>query len=226
MSTLLNVRQNVPPFEKAVAKSEIRLTGTVDKAQQAFGAEQYRVLRHLMEQFGKVGRSVVAISSPVAGDGKTMTSINLAKAMAQAPDSRILLVDADLRRGSVGEQLGLGRASQGLSGAIADPSCRLATAVRRLPALNLSVVLAGPCPAMPYEALRSPRLGELLAEARVSYDCVIVDTPPIVPVADMRALSQWVDGFILVVSAHRTPRSFVDEAPLRHGSRESSGPRL
>jgi polysaccharide biosynthesis transport protein len=178
-----------------------------------FQAEQYRVLGHVVEQLGKSGRTAIAISSPVGGDGKTTTSINLARTLARAPESRLLLVDADLRRGSVGERLGIGRsASRGLAGAITDPGCTLDAVVRRLSALNLSVLPAGPCPPMPYDALRSPRVGELLREARESYDYVLIDTPPVVPVADVRALSQWVDGFFLVVTAHYTPRELLDEA--------------
>jgi capsular exopolysaccharide synthesis family protein len=179
----------------------------------AYQAEQYRVLGHIVEQLGKSGRTAIAISSPVGGDGKTTTSINLARTLAQAPKARILLVDADLRRGSVGVQLGIGRAtSRGLAGAIADSACGLEAVVRRIPAMNLSVLPAGPCPPMPYEALRSPRTSELLREARECYDYVLVDTPPVVPVADVRALSQWVDGIFLVVTAHYTPRELVDEA--------------
>jgi capsular exopolysaccharide synthesis family protein len=208
MTTALDVRPHVASVKAAVA-----LEGTAPRTPHALEAEQYRVLSHVVQQLAKAGRSLIAISSPVAGDGKTTTSINLARTLAQMPESRVLLVDADLRRGSIGEQLGIGRStSAGLAGAIADPGCHLDTVVRRRPALNLSVLPAGPCPAMPYEALRSPRVGQLLAEARQRYEYVLVDTPPIVPVADVRALSQWIDGFILVVSAHYTPRELVDEA--------------
>src|SRR5688572_24828388 len=71
-------------------------------------AEQYRVLRHLVEQT-RAGKAcvLVAVSSPGAGDGKTMTSINLAGALAQDPTARVLIIDADLRRPSVAK---IGRA--------------------------------------------------------------------------------------------------------------------
>ncbi|PYM04298.1 MAG: hypothetical protein DMD82_14850, partial [Candidatus Rokuibacteriota bacterium] len=60
--------------------------------------------------------------------------------------------------------------------------------------------------------LKSPRLGELLAEARRQYDYVVVDTPPLVPVPDSRVIANWVDGLLMVVAAHRTPRRLVEEA--------------
>jgi capsular exopolysaccharide synthesis family protein len=170
-------------------------------------------LSHIVQQLGKLGRRVIAVTSPVAGDGKTTTSINLARTLAQSSDSRVLLIDADLRRGSLGEQLGISRASSpGLAGMIADPLCRLEGVVRRRPGLSFALLPAGVCPAMPYEALRSPRVGELLSEARERFDYVLVDTPPVVPVADLRVISEWVDGIFLVVSAHVTPRGLLDEA--------------
>ncbi len=179
---------------------------------QAYAAEQYRVLSHIVQQVGKLDKRLIAITSPVAGDGKTTTSINLAATLAQSSGSRILLVDADLRRGSLGEQLGFGRsAGPGLAGAIATP-CSLESVVRRRPGLSFAVLPAGVCPPMPYEALRSGRMGEILAEARQQFDHVLLDTPPVVPVADLRGLSEWLDGIFLVVSAHVTPRGLLDEA--------------
>jgi receptor protein-tyrosine kinase/non-specific protein-tyrosine kinase len=211
MTTAANLRQHPVPFERAVGPAARSVPAL--PVPQAFEAEQYRVLGHVVAQLGKAGRQVIAITSPVAGDGKTVTSINLARTLAQASEASVLLVDADMRRGSLGEQLGFGRSgSPGLAGAIADPGCSLEGAVRRRAPSRLSVLPAGTAPAMPYEALRSPRVGELLAQAREHYDYVIVDTPPVVPVADWRALGQWVDGFFLVVNAHQTPRALLDEA--------------
>jgi capsular exopolysaccharide synthesis family protein len=213
MTSTLDLRPPSPELGKPRARPSTAPATAGKKAPHAFEAEQYRVLSHIVQQLAKDGRVVIAITSPIAGDGKTSTSVHLARTLAHAPEARVLLVDADLRRGSVGEHLGVGRStSLGLAGAIADPACALDTVVRRLPASNLSVLPAGVCPSMPYEALRSPRVGELLEEARKRYDYVLVDTPPIVPVADARALSQWVDGFFLVVAAHYTPRALVDDA--------------
>lgn len=211
MTTAFELRPH-PHLDKAPTKGAVR-SAAAQKAPQAFEAEQYRVLAHIVAQMRRDGRKVLAISSPVAGDGKTVTSINLARTLAQGSELRVLLVDADLRRGSVGEQLGLGRnTSLGLAGAVADPTCHLDAVVRQRAGSNLAVLPAGVCPPMPYEALRSARFGELLDEARERYDHVIIDTPPVVPVADLRALSEWVDGFLLVVSAHVTPRPLLDEA--------------
>ena len=179
-----------------------------------FEAEQYRALRHIVEQFHKAqDLRVVAVSSPGMGDGKSTTAINLAGALAQAPDARVLLVDADLRRSSVAGLLALGGSDgPGLVNAILDPSLTLEQVARPRPPFNLSVIPAGQAPPSPYEVLKSPRLGELLDEARRQYDYVVVDAPPLCTVQDCRVIAHWVDGFLLVVAAHQTPRRLVEEA--------------
>lgn len=183
-------------------------------APAAFEAEQYRSLRHTVEQLHKTrDLRVVAVSSPGVGDGKSVTAINLAGALAQAPDVRVLLVDADLRRPSVASLLALGGSDgPGLVNAILDPNVTLEQVARPRPPFNLSVIPAGQTPPSPYEVLKSPRLGELLEEARRSYDYIVVDAPPLCPVQDCRVIAHWVDGFLLVVSAHHTPRRLLGEA--------------
>jgi Mrp family chromosome partitioning ATPase len=77
----------------------------------------------------------------------------------------------------------------------------------------LSFIHAGHhIPRSPYELLKSARLGELLDEVRRRFDYVIVDTPPLTAVQDCRLIARWVDGFLIVVAAHRTPRRLVEEA--------------
>lgn len=179
----------------------------------SFEAEQYRALRHLLEQMHKSGAgSVIAVSSPGPGDGKTVTAINLAASLAEAPEARVLLVDADLRRSSVTGYLGLGDAAgPGLVGAITQPRLALAELVRRSATFGFALLPAGRCLAIPYDVLNAPRLGELLEEARQRYDYVVLDTPPVVPVPDCRVITRWVDGVLIVVAAHTTSRKLVEE---------------
>jgi capsular exopolysaccharide synthesis family protein len=180
----------------------------------AFEAEQYRALRHIVEQLHKsAGLSVIAVSSPTVGDGKTTTAINLAGALAQAPEARVLLVEADLRRPSIGRLLGFGEVTgRGLVDAIQDRSLSLGQVVLPRPPFNMHVLLAGQAPAAPYELLKSSRLGELLDAARQQYDYVVLDTPPLLAVQDCRVIARWIDGLLVVVAAHRTPRRLVEEA--------------
>jgi capsular exopolysaccharide synthesis family protein len=177
-------------------------------------ADQYRSLRHRVEGLRTgSGTHVIAVTSPSPGDGKTVTTLNLAGALAQAKDARVLVVDADLRKPSVASYLALeGLRSPGLSDALRDPRYQLHQIVRHLKGFNLWVVPAGPPELSPYELLCSSRLDALLREARRDFDCVLVDTPPSVVLPDCRLIERWVDGFLMVVAAHKTPRRLVAEA--------------
>jgi protein-tyrosine kinase len=196
------------------------ITGEVEShlvslvAPSGLEAEQYRALRHVVEQRHKTqALTVLAVSSPGVGDGKTTTSINLAGALAQGAENSVLLVEADLRRPSIGGMLGFnGSRTLGLVDAILDPSLTLASIVQSRPPFNLSVVLAGQVPASPYEVLKSPRLGALLDEARAQYDYIVMDTPPLALVQDCRVVARWVDGVVVVVAAHQTPRTLLENA--------------
>jgi protein-tyrosine kinase len=183
-------------------------------APTTFEAEQYRTLRHMIEQLhASAGVAIIACTSPTSGDGKTTTSVNVAGALAQAPDAKVLLIDADLRRPCVARELTLGDdTGPGLVGAIVNRDLRLEDVIRRRPPFTLSILPAGTPVANPYELLKSPRLGELMEEARRRYDYVVVDTPPVVNIPDCRAIARCVDGFIIVVAAHRTARRLVEEA--------------
>lgn len=177
-------------------------------------ADQYRALRHNIERLRRdAGVQMVAITSPGPGEGKSVTTLNLAGALAQAAETRVLVVDADLHRPSVAEYLNLDQpTAPGLVDLILNEDLSVGQIVRRLDALNLSVLLPGVCRAGAYEILNSPRLGTRLTEARSSFDYVVIDTPPLLPLPDCRLLGQWVDGFIVVVTAHRTPRKALAEA--------------
>ena len=122
-------------------------------------------------------------------------------------------MDADLHRPSVAEYLGLEQpTAPGLVDLILNEDRSLGDTSRRLETLNLSVLLPGVCRAGAYELLNSPRLAARLMEARSTFDYVIIDTPPLLPIPDCRLIGQWVDGFIVLVTAHRTPRKALAEA--------------
>ncbi|MGH9365000.1 MAG: CpsD/CapB family tyrosine-protein kinase, partial [Thermoanaerobaculia bacterium] len=180
----------------------------------SFEAEQYRALRHVIEQLHKSDRlSIIAVSSPAFADGKSTTAINLAGALAQASEATVLLIDGDLRHSAATDYLGLDELDgPGLVDGILNASLALDDMVRDLAVFNLSFLPAGRCPSAPYEVLKSPRLGELLEEARRRYDYIVLDTAPLLNVPDCRIIAKWVDGFLVVVDAHGTPRRLVQEA--------------
>lgn len=180
---------------------------------RSYGASQYHALRHLIEEgHSHGGVSILAVTSPEIGDGKTTTAINLAGALAQTPGARVLLVDGDLRRPSIARRLGLEHDDAGLVEAILDRGLSLAAVARPYAGSGLAVVRAGRLAESAYEVLHSPRLGDLLQEARGHYDYVVVDTAPLLPIPDARIIGKWVDGFLVVVYADRTPRKTVEES--------------
>jgi len=182
-------------------------------APASFAAEQYQGLRLTIE---RVARSrdvkVIAVSSPAAGDGKTVTSINLAGALARGSNDRVLLIDADLRRPSVGSLLGIGREERGLADMLAEGGPALGDVARPTPLANLSVLTAGTPRGGVSELLRSASLDTMLRDARRQYAYVVVDTPPLLPVFDSALLAKVVDGVLLVISANQTPRKLLGEA--------------
>ncbi|HVQ76389.1 MAG TPA: polysaccharide biosynthesis tyrosine autokinase [Candidatus Binatia bacterium] len=180
----------------------------------AFEAEQYHALRYAVEKAHRTtGLAVIAVSSPTMGDGKTTTAINVAGALAQAHEARVLLVDADLRNPSVAGRLGLrAGAAPTLADLVLDPSMSIEDAIQPCRVFNLSVIAAGEPSRGSYELFKAPRLGELLADARSRFDFVILDTPPLVHVLDARVLGRWVDGYLIVVACHRTSRELLAEA--------------
>jgi protein-tyrosine kinase len=182
-------------------------------APDTFAAERYQGLRLKLEQLrAEKALRVIAVTSPGAGDGKTLTSINLAGVLARESDARILLIDADLRRSSVSEQLGLEAGAAGLADLIAGSKKQLAELIRRPEKCGFDVLPAGSSSRSVQKLFRAERFTQILAEARERYDYVLLDTPPLVPVYDAAVLARQVDGVILVVAADRTPRRLLGAA--------------
>ena len=194
--------------------------GTVDPhltsliAPGSFEAAQYRRLRIALEQLHESrGIRVVAFSSAAPGEGKTLTTINTAGALAQTRALKVLLIDADLRRPSVGRYLGVTPSKEsGLSDYVHDARLTLSDIVRREAALDFDVILGGSRAAStPYETLHSPRLRQMLTEARGRYDHVLIDTPPLLAVPDCQLLAGQVDGLVLIVRAHKTSKQQLSD---------------
>ena len=178
----------------------------------SLAAEQYRTVRlHIETLHRERGLKLIAISSPSRGDGKTLSAINLAGALAQAPDAKVVLVEVDVRHPGVGQYLGLS-AARGLSSFLLDQSTAVESVIERPSGVGFAVVVAGPASSMPYELLKSPRLTALFAALRERFDYVVVDTPPVLPFPDVGILRDVVDGFLLVVRANRTPREMVRDS--------------
>jgi capsular exopolysaccharide synthesis family protein len=174
-------------------------------------AESFRQLRTNLEflripddsAVDRAGAHVVAVTSSLSGEGKSTISVNLAVALAET-GARVLLLDADLRRPTVAGILGL-EGSVGLTTVLADQAA-FTDLVQEWGSAGLHVLPSGAVPPNPAELLGSPAMRRLLADLRLSYDYVVVDTTPVLPVADASVLSRLVDGMVVVANAGRVSR--------------------
>ena len=177
-------------------------------------SEQYRKLKSALVRLTKEDEfnNLVMITSAVAAEGKSLTAVNLAISMAQEYDLTVLLVDADLRRPRVHSYLGFEQ-SIGLSDCLQD-GIDIGDAIVKTDIPKLSVISAGRETANPLELLASKKMQELMAELKHRYKdrYVIIDTPPLLPFAETRALARLVDGVILVIHEGVTPVESVLEA--------------
>jgi protein-tyrosine kinase len=181
-------------------------------APTSFAAEQYRAVRLAVETARQErGTRVVAVTSPGRGDGRTITAINLAGALAQSREARVVLVEADFRHPRMAEYLGL-PPGRGLSGYLLDAAIPLDAVLVRTPAMAFFALPAGAASSMPYELLNAPRLAATLATLRDRFDVVVVDTPPALPFPDVGLLRDAVEGCVMVVRANRTPRELLRDA--------------
>ena len=175
-------------------------------------AEAYRVARTNIDFLRRNTRlQVLLVTSAYADEGKTTAASNLAISFAAA-GRKVLLIDADLRHPSLDPIHGLDRV-QGLSCLLNDVM-PLHRVVQQSRIDNLDVVTAGPEVPNPAELLSSPRLAELLDEARKSYDIILVDSSPLLAVTDPAIIGAVADGIILTVRAwmldHRDAEQSVE----------------
>lgn len=163
-------------------------------------AEEYRklktvILRMTREEF----RNTVMVTSAVSGEGKSLTSANLAIMLAREYGQTVLLVDADLRRPSLHEYLGMG-SHVGLADCLED-RIDAGKAMVKTGIQKLSFMSAGKKVENPSELLSSQRMREFLLELKHRYQdrYIIIDTAPILLFAETQAMSMLVDGVLVVV---------------------------
>ncbi len=162
-------------------------------------AEAVRRLRTNLQfvDFGDRPSSIV-ITSSVQGEGKTTTAINLAASLADA-GARVLLVDADLRRPSIAKYMGF-EGNVGLTTVLIGRA-ELADVVQPWRDSSLDVLASGQVPPNPSELLGSRAMSRLLGELAGSYDVIVIDSPPLLPVTDAAVLSKLVGGALVVAGA-------------------------
>lgn len=191
----------------AVDRRVVSLTAPASAA-----AEQYRSLYYRLERLREAKpMKVIALTSAMPGEGKTVTAVNLALAAARAnPERRILLIDADLRRSQVGSVLGI-RGKSGLAELLAG-ECEVRDVIRRFHGTRLAVIPGGSTPEEPTQVLASTRMKQFLQAVRENFEEVYIDLPPTLPFADAAILGHQMDGVLMVVRANVTPMRAVNQA--------------
>ena len=193
----------VPVVSNSAAGQElITLAGDHSAASEA-----YRVLRTNL-QFAAVEHPLrtLLITSPAPSEGKSLTTANLGVALAQA-GQRVIVVDADLHRPRLHHLFGLPNTT-GLTTALLEEHPAIAELLQPTGDPRLRLLTSGPLPPNPTELLGSGRMRELLAALAQSgeADIVLLDSPPVLILADAAVLSALADGVLMVVEAGRTRR--------------------
>ena len=175
--------------------------------------ESLRSLRTAL-QFAMLdaANNVVLITGPTPGIGKSFTSVNFA-AVLGASNKKVLLIDADLRKGHLNQYFGQARAG-GLSEVVSG-SLPLADALRRDVAPNVDFLATGTLPPNPSELLMSPATKTLLLHLASQYDLVIVDTPPVLAASDTAILAPLVGAVFMVARAEVTTVGELQESARR-----------
>jgi capsular exopolysaccharide synthesis family protein len=178
--------------------------------QNMLAMEQCRVLRaRIWETMRNKNLKTLLMTSAMPGDGKTLLSVNLAFAMSQIENARVLLVDVDMRRPSVSRFLGL------------VPDKGLNTFIERGDAFDdvcwtlsesLDLVPTMPVEENSAELLHGRQMIQFLNEAKQRYDVIIMDGPPLFPIVDAQVLAPLVDAAILVVREGKTPCDLARQA--------------
>jgi len=188
----------------SVKSPEIAPEAFADHATAGAGGSWSRIAEALRELRSSILLSspgsppkVVMIASSRPSEGKSSVSTLFGVTLALS-GSKVLVIDADLRRPTVNVRFGLGRQT-GLSSVLSGKSTLKESIIEWPKMPNLHIMTAGPTPPLPSELLGSKRMEEIIAALRPNYDFIILDTPPVLAVADALMISRVTDGVVLLV---------------------------
>jgi capsular exopolysaccharide synthesis family protein len=191
-------------IQDLTGKNKAEVPGAGLPKDTPFFLEQFKALRAKIDDLiDKEVCKTLAVTSSIAEEGKTITCINLAMNMAYTGRRKVLLVDTDMRKSDVGRGMNLNRIpglSEFLSGAV-----KITDVIKNSKVPGLYVIPSGSCPSAPADMLAGESFRKFIQSSREHFDFVLLDTPPVLPVADTHSLREQVDGFLLVYRAGHTP---------------------
>jgi tyrosine-protein kinase Etk/Wzc len=217
--TGLNVYSTIPRSEQqamladAVGKKLPGLHVLASRVPDDLAVESLRSLRTAL-QFAmlEANNNRVLITGPTPGVGKSFVSVNFSAILANA-GKRVLLIDADLRKGYLNHYFGLGRGN-GLSEVIAG-SVPVGQAIHREILPNLDLLTTGVLPPNPADLMMSSAFAQLLDQLSPQYDLIVIDTPPVLVAADTVAVAPQAGTVLLVVRADKTLTGELHESAKR-----------
>jgi capsular exopolysaccharide synthesis family protein len=189
----------LPPLSRLVAFTE----------RDGLAAEKFRFLAVRLRQLQQ-NRPLkkLLITSTIPEEGKSMVAANLACTLAKRREKRTLLLDGDLRRPTVGKQLGLGPVC-GLSECLQD-NAQLTASIYRLDALGFWVLPAGSAAQNPLELMQSGRLLPVMDQLTEWFDWIVIDSPPILPLADTTIWARLADGILLTTRQGKSEKKQLE----------------
>jgi len=205
-SELLPESRNLALPITGILESQFSGSDVLESVHEAYRALRTRLLR--LRSANSI-QSVV-VTSASQGEGKTLTSLNLAVCCAQLHEMKVLLVDADIRSRGLSRALG-SPSGYGLAEALSG-QCTPEQAISGTELPNLFVMSSGHTSASPAELLASTRWPALVGWSREKFKIVIVDSPPVLDLSDVELLSAACDGIIMVVRAQRTKREILQKS--------------
>lgn len=174
--------------------------------------EAYKTLRTNL-QFCGIDKKVIAITSCIAGEGKSTVALNLSIALAET-GKKVILVDADLRKSEMLRRTSVKTDIKGLSFYLSNQSC-LDDVICSTNIDNLHIIYSGPVPPNPSELLGSIYFKNMITTLSQSYDYVLIDTPPLGSVIDSVVVAEVSDGSILVMESETISYRFAREIKMQ-----------
>lgn len=197
--------RNLQPSENGIDPSLCTIEGDIHAANEAFRAVRTNIYFSEMSE----SHRIIQVTSPCPGDGKSTLAANLAVSIAQSGRS-VLLIDADMRRPRIAglfgntDAVGIGEVILG--------QATLASALRPTPVNNLTLLASNEPLTNPSEIVSHQRFQEVLTSARKAYDFVIIDTPPVLAVADALAVAARTDAVVMTFRLRRDSKPTATES--------------
>jgi capsular exopolysaccharide synthesis family protein len=204
-SRLKDCREIVVPIAKLV-EEQFAGSDSLESAQESYRALRTRLMRLRAERDVRC----IVVTSSVQGEGKTHTSINLAQSCAQLHGMRVLLLDADIRTCGLSRALSL-PPCPGL-GEVLSGQCEIEQAMVATDNPNFYLLSAGSTTLPPAELFAGSRWKEFMGWCKGFFELILVDSPPVLELADVDLIAAACDGVLMVVRAHHTKRELLHKS--------------